>query len=542
MSMLLAIRRWWVGLAILAFLGIRLAYLSTGSDRQLITRIPDDAFYYLQLASSWAQTGHFSFDAISVTSGFQILFAYFLACILRLFPGLELRQLWAMTGSLGCILFALAAQSLLAALDAFDRDTRRQTIHRMAVLAAFSCPIAGMLSTNLMESVFVLPLSAATVSVLLQPPRRTYPWLAFVLAFAATLARSDFILLPAAWLAAAALFHAKEKTTPVLPSVICLMGSICAALLILLHNDVLTGHATQMSAAIKFHWSQLAGHSTVPAIFLVLRTLLPAGLAEFGGKWSLAVGVCVIAVAFSVALRNYLGRVHGAGPQVSRMPPADLVAWDRRYLPFIAACLTCAGYVILYSLNSGATQAWYGANVIVAFAILLYGLLALTRKYAGAVPFWVIVLVYLASSVAGLAWEPWPNQSQTYVAALNLGTERPAGRVGSWNAGIMRYFSKQDVVDLDGLVDDEAAGDVLENCIVCFILRHDVRYIADSEVMFQHAYAERGGYGDGRLRKCAIFLNYLDDDFVHRLNERWNGGRIALYKIDRECLVTSVDG
>ncbi len=534
--MLLAIRRWWVGLAIFAFLSIRLAYLSARPDREWVTNVPDDAFYYVQIASSWANTGHFSFDVISVTSGFQLLFAYFLACMLRLFPVLELRQLWAITGVLACVLFSLAAQSLVDVLDAFDRNARRRTIHRMAVLATFSCPIAAMLSTNLMESLFVLPLSVVTLKTLLQGPGPTRRWLVFAVGFAGVSARSDFIVLPAAWLAASALFNMRRKTTPILSSVICLMGSMCAEIFILVHNEILTGRATQMSAAIKFHWSQLAGHSTIPAIFLVLRTLLPAGLAEAGGIWVIALGAGVIAVSIAAAVSNYLGRARRATAEAERMAPSDFFAWDRKYLPFVAACFICAGYVMLYSQDSAATQSWYGANLIVPCAVLLFGLLAFIEKYNGATHVWAIVIIYLASSAAGLAWKPWPFQTQMYVASMQLGTERPGGRIGSWNAGIMRYFSKQDVVNLDGLVDDEAAGDVIENCIVCFILRHDVRYIADSDVMFQEEYAERGGYGDGRLRRCANLLNYLDDAIVRRSNERWRGERFSLYRIDRECL------
>jgi hypothetical protein len=534
--MLLAIRRSWVGLAMLAFLSMRLAYLSARPDREWITHVPDDAFYYVQIASSWAKTGHFSFDAISVTSGFQLVFAYFIGGIFKLLPALQVRQLWAITSVLACLLFSWAAQILAGALDAFDRNARRRTIHGMAVLAAFSCPMAATLSTNLMESLFVLPLSAVTLAALLQAPGRIHPRWVFVLGFAGVSVRSDFIVLPAAWLAACAWSNRSSRTASIVPSVICLMGSMSAEAFILVHNEVLTGRATQMSTAIKFHWSQLAGHSTIPAAFLLLRTLLPSGLAAAGGIWGLAPGVGIIAASIAASVRTYLGGAGRAAAQGARMAPARSFAGDPRYLPFVAALFTCGGYGVVYSLDSAATQVWYAANLIVPFAVLLCGLLAFIRKYGGASPVGAVVVVYLASSAAGLAWEPWPNQTQTYVASMRLGIERPPGRVGSWNAGIMRYFSKQDVVNLDGLIDDEAAGDVMGNCIFCFILRHDVRFIADSNVMFQEDYAERGGYGDGRLRNCATFLADLDDDVVRRSDERWRGERIALYRIDRECL------
>ena len=59
---------WGSGAAVAAAGLARTAYLATHPDLA-ITDIPDDAFYYLRLASNFAHSGQWTFDGTSPTSG-----------------------------------------------------------------------------------------------------------------------------------------------------------------------------------------------------------------------------------------------------------------------------------------------------------------------------------------------------------------------------------------------------------------------------------------------------------------------------------------
>jgi hypothetical protein len=505
-----------------------LVYLAGRSDQQILTTIPDDAFYYLQIALSRAHFGSFSFDLVSKTSGFHVLFGYLLALFLKLFPSLGLRQIWLSIGFAACILYSVSAEILAIAMRRNALTAGEGWMAGIAVVLAFTSPIASMASTDLMESVLLLPIYAVTFAALLDSERRIRgPWVYFLLGFVGVLTRSDFIVLPAAWLLASGILRFSGRAIRLVPAMNGFAGAVAAELLILLHNYLLTGHGTQMSAAIKFHWSQAAGHSVFPALSLVARTLLPSGLHEIGSLWLLLSGLALVGVVAGMALLNLLR----SGPQ----SPSHLP----RYL---AASFICAGYVVIYRQDSSAIQLWYGANLIVPLAVFLAATVGVVEKYGTKTAAALVVVVYAGSSVGGVVWNVWKNQPQTYVAAANLRALSLPQRIGAWNAGIIKYFSKKDIINLDGLIDDEAADAVLENCLACFISRFRIEYIADNEKIFEPGYARRGGYSDGSLQTCSKMVEYLDDASVKSAAERWKGGRIALFHVDLTCLNKLIAG
>ena len=66
-------------IALAALLVVRLAALAALEPADLVTKLPDDQFYYLVLAREFATSGRWTFDAgISTTSGFHPLVAYVL--------------------------------------------------------------------------------------------------------------------------------------------------------------------------------------------------------------------------------------------------------------------------------------------------------------------------------------------------------------------------------------------------------------------------------------------------------------------------------
>ena len=64
---------------------IRLIYLVSLELEVLLTFIPDDSFYYLELGKNFIQKGIWSFDGFNPTSGFHLLYGYFVVLVMKLF-------------------------------------------------------------------------------------------------------------------------------------------------------------------------------------------------------------------------------------------------------------------------------------------------------------------------------------------------------------------------------------------------------------------------------------------------------------------------
>ena len=64
---------------------LRLVVLFRKSDCDLVKMIPDDAFYYLVPARSFATLGRWTFDGVEPSSGFHLLWGYLLASFFHWF-------------------------------------------------------------------------------------------------------------------------------------------------------------------------------------------------------------------------------------------------------------------------------------------------------------------------------------------------------------------------------------------------------------------------------------------------------------------------
>ncbi|MFN7825259.1 MAG: hypothetical protein ACK5P6_07855, partial [Pseudobdellovibrionaceae bacterium] len=64
-------------------LGKAILAVAFGTEH-LVQVVPDDAFYYLQLAKNFAHTGQWTLDGIHPATGFHPLYAYFLVGLFKL--------------------------------------------------------------------------------------------------------------------------------------------------------------------------------------------------------------------------------------------------------------------------------------------------------------------------------------------------------------------------------------------------------------------------------------------------------------------------
>jgi hypothetical protein len=472
-----------VAVASLAVVGAAIAFVMSPLDVQL-AYVPDDAFYYFQLAREFARSGRWSCDGgLTTTSGFHLLHGYFCALVYRIAPGASAS---AVLDTVAMTAAALAVATLSIFDDAVRRVFRPEA--RLAVLAVGGS--GGFLIAPLMGMEW--PWVALSASLLVWAAITRKAPLAFVASALGTLARSDFPLLPFAFLAAClASPRLRQRSEIVTPNLAAAVGSVLGFAVVTAHNLMTSGSFIQSSAQIKAHWGMVAGYSVLPVIdiaakstslgFLLLRTLDLGPLVFV----LIAIPVAIAVVATSEAPRE-----------------VDASLSSSRHMVLLASLISGAGYVALYGRNAVATQLWYSASFLApAFlgcAALFERLHApLSRRAALAV-----TAILFISGVIDARHPEWPERPFTKQAASWAERKVRGARVGSWNAGVLAYFSQEQVINIDGLVNDEVRPFIFAGTLQCYLLQRDIRYVLDLEEMLEHPYSERGGYSDGSLRRA----------------------------------------
>jgi len=479
-----------VGGAIVAALGlVRVGIFALDPSDQYVAAVPDDAFYYLELARNMAEQGRWTFDGTAPTTGFHPLYAYLLVALAHVSGGLDARTVLVVVGTAAAL--SLGAAAALTGVTA-TRLLGRATVP--LVVAVFTTPLALMHATHLMESWLALLVAAATVTAVsarAQAGRWTVLGLVALGVLGST-ARSDFGVLPLALGLAGAAARPVTGRDPWLARSLAALGGAALGLgLVALQTYAISGELVQASVRVKAHWAQALAESagTSPGLpqlpFSTFTTAITPSLWELPGDGLLALA---LAVAVPVLL---LRRVRRA-----ELPPAAFTL-------ALGGVLAVAGYLLVYSRNAD-IQYWYTASFMVPAALLLAGLgrglLAGERLVRPAV---MVAALYVAFGIAFLPAAPWPNQLPTYDAALDLRTSDVDGPIGAWNAGVLAYFSGREVVNLDGLVNDDAVPYVVSDRLADYVDERGIRTIVDYAYMLEVPRTMlRGGYADGRLASC----------------------------------------
>jgi hypothetical protein len=211
---------------------------------------------------------------------------------------------------------------------------------------------------------------------------------------------------------------------------------------------------------------------------------------------------------------------------------------EKRYAPLPLAAIFCIlGYALIYSLSAG-QQRWYTVNLLAPVACLYvtFGEYLHARLLPGKnfTAIWFLLMAILItgfnlSNVYPLNSEhaPWPHQAAMRNAGMYLQNHPLDERVGAWNAGIIGYYQGGQVINLDGLVNNDAAGYVVVNALDDYIASAQIGYIMDFENMLHPRFALRGGYADAAFLKRLVALRVFD----HGQYPEWKF--LRLYKLEQ---------
>lgn len=491
-------------------------------DETRIQFLPDDAFYYLILGRNFVSHGQWTFDAgNSVTSGFHLFWAYILAAFNFLFhPG---DQVYVQS----LIVFAGMITALVAGFCFYVyRSTGSYSVLLATGLVASSTTVL-VSSVSLTEWPLVVLFASLYAWTVYRSGEEGHSknacGLAFAFALMGSLSRSDFGLFPfCVFLAAFVHFLFRQGSRQLLKIAVCgLCGAATGVIVVFLNNLIFTGNCLPGSAQVKYLWSQKAGHSIKPILGLA-GGLLPASLpgeADWTGPLVMLIYAIMAVFAGFLFAKN----------RASDKEPAQSASF-----PYLVAgsAMTIAFYLLFYSRNSQLLQIWYSANFLVPICILLcfvFDQIWKTQMKSALSVFCLLLVTRQAFLHHQLFANggPWPWHTYSLAAAKYLGEHKAGQKVGSWNAGIIAYYSGPDVVvvNLDGLVNNDIIACLKENNLFDYLERRRIGWIVDFTMPLSKTAASLGGYGDGRLVRALVPEKVFD----HEIKNPWHD--LTVYRL-----------
>lgn len=507
----------------------------------------DDAFYYFKVAANYPRLGFWSFDGIHSTNGVQPLWAVLLTAIAQLLSWVgidDLNGLSRVFVGLGALLH-FASSMLL-----FHLLAKRVSLGTgVAAAGAFLFPM-GIVWTRVwgMENSLYALMLVSTMAYfhlvfLERGSLRTAVGLGLLLGLT-TLARLNAGLLVPCLL----LFYLiRVRREPFAERLrLSSVAGAAAALLILPYiaaNYISTGHPLPISGAVKaFNTGELfrtlAIDGRLSADFLSFLIWERGGSVRWfltsrslDGMW-IAGSRLVFDGATSLPVLLSLLAGWALGPALLGQP--------REWLRFVRgrfARLSPFGYFLVFGvldalvsvalypseLGYAMTRWWFVENEIIIVVLVATLVMAsinysadrvIPRRATLIIATAVLALVivfhvqqmlrfYYDGRITARDWNPsWNDES--YRASQWLSNHAPPNAlVGSWNAGVVGYYSRQRVVNLDGLINNfDLLPYLREKRIADYIKRERIDYLSDMDDMFRRQQLRH------QLRLTEVYSHY----------------------------------
>jgi hypothetical protein len=502
----------YIALAIFLICITRVLYFYLGPDEHLIGVVPDDAFYYIQLAKHRVADGFWTFDGISPATGFHLLYGYFLVVLFYIFPTIDWRELYLTVGILSS--FAIGFASLICSITVsrlYSKD-----IAPLITIPFLSMPVF-LQSTSMMESWLVIFFCALTFYTL-ATERSITNKLSIIslisIGMLGSLARTDFGMLPGIIFFTTIITSRFRKNEMAVRAFYLLSGAICGVAIALFHNYLISGELSQASAHVKFYWSSVDGHNLSPIIGMISNILIPIGLSRLGYISFCLTIITMICLASTSILKEY--RSSGLNPGSTF---------------FFSSTFIIIGYILFYRHNSVALQNWYSANLVIPTAFFITALFnyALRIKLP-----WInlgVALICVLIAIYRIPKIPYPHQYGMLQAGRFLKDQSNDHIYASWNAGIISFFSEKKLVNIDGLTNDEVLPFIKSNRLFDYLQSKQIAYLVDYDEMFTNIkHRKRGGYDDPRIDRCITAVMPIENHAV-----KWGNGSLQLFFVKENC-------
>jgi hypothetical protein len=464
-----------------ALLGLPFLFEAIGIVRAntawLVHRLPDDAFYYLEVARRMSRGEGSTFDGIHATNGYHPLWQWTLVPLSWLFPGQS-----TFTKATLVLALLLTFVALLLVVRVVWRLAGPGPALVGGILAIHGRDgLQGLaISVNGMEAAAVVTALAALLTALVwwadQPGSRRAVVVGFCCAVA-VLARLDLVAV--LWLVPVSMAFRLRSWRPAANVMIgaVAIGGPFAVWFLTRYHHVLTTSATikQHQMAVSFD-ERFGGRLTPGSVRYLLsvardylRVLLDPtreNLADAGSPLAAIIGAAATALALAGMVIGCLQRFRS---------PQGLAARRSRTLSAEGFGLSVTAAVVVAKAVFDVVNAplwakvWYSApqHFALPFALGAFGWITVMwlwarRRLFGALAAAALIAVCLpvnAGLVSGTHHSPrlaggW--QDEILLASRWILRDGPEGRYGAGDAGLLAYQldRSRDVVNLDGLVNN----------------------------------------------------------------------------------------
>ncbi len=472
-------------------------YVLTRPLLWLLGVIPDDAFYYLNIARHIAATGISTFDGINPTNGYHPAWMLLMVACAKLVGGRE--ELLRLALAVG---FALHALSALILRRVVTRLTSRRAGAIEMVLWLVN-PFPLILDLQVVEApvyFFLLLLAMACYLDRIDPslasrgsaPPSNRDLIITGIAFGlAALGRTEAAILAAVMIVYVAVrLRAVAERRPIGTAIraAAVMGTAVSVVMLpwFLFSLRTVGSLGQDSGGMKFLWAAreqaglgVGGRSLHLLGYLYNKWLgLPASMIGGTPRVLFAAGAAVVAAALLFLITRYRG-ADGAGPL-------------RRFTVWTLAGTMITGTI--YGLLLTDSQVWHVAQPGLIIFLLLTSWSAVAvgegtfenkRRVAG----WLLcTALALLVKLAFRMPVSYPWQRQVYLSQPRFEERIPAAaRIGCFNAGIPAYFSDRAVINLDGLVNHAVVPYWREHRFDRYLVDAGIGYVIDESAAIGRA-------------------------------------------------------
>ncbi|OGG80051.1 hypothetical protein A3A39_03090 [Candidatus Kaiserbacteria bacterium RIFCSPLOWO2_01_FULL_54_13] len=462
-------------------------FLVTRPVEFLITNVlPDDAFYYFEIARNIAAGLGSTFDSVTPTNGYHPLWLVILVPIFAYFSVDGVADVAPIHAAL---VFSVAINAVTALLVAriLARFTENAYIRALGLVIWILNPFILYETINGLETSLSLFLFALFFLLALRVEERkssNYLILGGV-AGLMILARLDLAIYFAAFLAWVLLrcgWRDGFRRVLIAGVVATFVVSPWVAWNIAKFGTPLT--SSSVAATVINHQLIVQDHGeswfqTAKAVIYHTQYELDK-LFERTGMYAIACGV--FGAALALALLGFLK------------------------LPSRVALLTVTqslfvGFMALFFANAGirwTARTWYFVSFNLFLAILsvyVVDVLFARVSHEGWKRGGVVALALIVAFSFGVDWSKnqrrgsQPQHRQMYEATLWMNEHLPAGTtVGVWNAGIQGYFSQHMVVNLDGTVNNAALSAIRERKLWSYVKDSGIDYLSDFPLYIRYRY------------------------------------------------------
>jgi hypothetical protein len=241
---------------------------------------------------------------------------------------------------------------------------------------------------------------------------------------------------------------------------------------------------------MKAMWTTASGRSPFPFFLVLLRTVFYAPYSKpwkvirsiktmnhsgnpVSGHHFVALAVTFVLFALLSTFLVVWSRLALAGNDEA----APRVSRGRARFFLMAASLMILLYAVVDMFDSVGVQAWYTSQTLVAVGTLLYFMLrrlAMDRRAHG---LYFIVALFGCANLVIFALSKPIDAAQESIPVLSASIKNAVGnaKIGISDAGIFNYVYGGDVINLDGLVNDEIVG---------YAPDHLPCYLADKKILY----------------------------------------------------------